>query len=173
MEGDAWRRRPDPGAKNCADHTVKNKIENGSATFNTDTASSLPCSFEMPESAKLPLLALLIAACAAAVSASMNSCPPSHYPAPALSTCVPCSTMFQWQIMGESTDDAITSALMRLHSISKHVQCVTTSGLDCQWGRSELPGSINDTTTLVPLGCDVINTMYFPLPKQQHRFFVF
>ena len=91
------------------------------------------------------------------------SCAPDHYPAPALSTCVPCATMFQWQIMGESEGAAIVSALVRLDSSSKHIQCVTTSGLDCHWGRSEPPGSINDTSTLLALGCDDINAMYFPL----------
>lgn len=92
-----------------------------------------------------------------------QSCAPNHYPAPALSSCVPCATMFQWQIMGESAGTPIVSALVRLDSSSKHIQCVTTSGLDCHWGRSESPGSINDTSTLLALGCDAINAMYFPL----------
>jgi hypothetical protein len=90
-------------------------------------------------------------------------CAPNHYPAPALSLCVPCATMFQWQIMGETAGNPIVSALVRMDSSSKHVQCVTTNGLDCHWGRSEPAGSINDTSTLLALGCDAINAMYFPL----------
>ncbi len=114
----------------------------------------------MPLVPKLPLLLVLAVVRTTLVSAS---CPPSHYPAPALSACVPCSTMFQWQIMGEQTNSAIVSALVRLDASSKHVQCVTTNGIDCQWGRSELPGSVNDTSTLLPLGCERINAIYFPL----------
>lgn len=108
------------------------------------------------------LLPLLLAA--AQLTVSYASCIAGHYPAPYLSGCIPCSTMFSWQIMGESRSAPIVSALVRLDNASKHVQCVTTNGLDCQWGRSEVPGSINDTSTLLALGCDHINSLYFPLP---------
>jgi hypothetical protein len=109
------------------------------------------------------LLQHLLLIASVLVVPTLASCPSEHYPAPSRGDCVPCATMHQWQIMGETTGSAIVTALVRLDNISKHVQCVTTSGLDCQWGRSELPGSINDTSTLIALGCDSLNRIYFPL----------
>ncbi len=112
---------------------------------------------------KLALLQIYLIASAAVV---FGLCPTHHYPAPALSSCVPCDSMFQWQIMGEGASAAIVTALVRLDNSTKHVQCVTTNGLDCQWSRQEAPGSIMNsasTATLMPLGCDRINSIYFPL----------
>ncbi len=110
----------------------------------------------------LPTLLLLLLA-AIPRTLAVGDCASGSYPAPRLSYCVPCATMFQWQIMGESVATPIVTALVRLDNSTKHVQCVTTSGLDCHWGRSEPPGSINDTSTLLALGCDTINRMYYPL----------
>ena len=123
------------------------------------------CRFYQPRIAMQPSfgLQLLLLIAAVLFEPTHASCPAQHYPAPSRGDCVPCATMHQWQIMGETTGSAIVTALVRLDNVSKHVQCVTTSGLDCQWGRSELPGAINDTSTLIALGCDSLNRIYFPL----------